>query len=138
MYAVKEKSNGAPDVIFGVLFYWNCSDYHTGKRESTGEYPDESGAGGYFFGRRVESQGIVYAVSVEAGSGPFSAIAVDLHHYESMGVQGNYCMDGSRAWCPVKTFLSLVRDKRDGALGGCNYAPLSFLLYGVWSVISEF
>ena len=54
VYEDKKKRNGAPDIVFGVLFYWYCNCDGFGKRKSAGKYADESGTGGRIPGRRLE------------------------------------------------------------------------------------
>lgn len=41
VYEDKKRRIGAPNIVFGVLFYWDCNCDGFGKRESSGESIDE-------------------------------------------------------------------------------------------------
>ena len=138
MYGNRKKKIGAPNIVFGVLFYWHFSDNSYGKRENPGKHINEPGIGRKFFGRRLEQKRIIHAVFVETWYGPVFDYVADLYNNAVLGLYGITCMDGIWQRCIIKIVLSLVWNKRYGAYGGSRAAALSVLFHGIWTAILEF
>ena len=138
MYENRKKKIGAPNIVFGVLFYWYITDNSYGKRKDSGKYINEPGAGRKFFGRGLEQKGIIHAVFVETWYNPVFAYAADMYDNAVVGLPCVACVDGIWLRRIIKIVLSLVWSKRHGAYDGGCFTSLFVLFHGIWIDVLDF